>query len=397
MKNSCNTINLSRVTRAVILLFWFLVVGTCPAAFGAAVSVDVLWGGLFDNSGQPLAGGKVYTYSAGTTSAKSVYTDSAKTTPAANPVILDGYGRSQVYADGSYKFVIKDADDVTLMTIDNLEYVSSQNPSTLSTSALTALGATIGSLTASLGTLTNMTISSATITLGRLISPEIANASMTGTINSPTVTNGTFTDSVITGGTISPATFTLAAGASSIATPTLPTNAANKGYVDAQIASEISSQTASTVITSGLSTTSFSGAAAPAIGSATYVPNSTTTIVNSSAATVTVMLFNNFAFENSNGATASVNITATLRSESGDVIDSNTGTLYTATFDDPPPMVEDFPTLSMGLSGIDTISPGSSKTYGLYLNWSNTDASYGVSAYWQNAAGKGGFKYLVVR
>jgi hypothetical protein len=60
-------------------------------------------------------------------------------------------------------------------------------------------------------------------------------------------------------------------------------------------------------------------------------------------------------------------------------------------------MVEDFPTLSMGLSGIDTISPGSSKTYGLYLNWSNTDASYGVSAYWQNAAGKGGFKYLVVR
>jgi hypothetical protein len=197
MKNSCNTINLSRVTRAVILLFWFLVVGTCPAAFGAAVSVDVLWGGLFDNSGQPLAGGKVYTYSAGTTSAKSVYTDSAKTTPAANPVILDGYGRSQVYADGSYKFVIKDADDVTLMTIDNLEYVSSQNPSTLSTSALTALGATIGSLTASLGTLTNMTISSATITLGRLISPEIANASMTGTIHSPTISSATIDGGVL--------------------------------------------------------------------------------------------------------------------------------------------------------------------------------------------------------
>jgi hypothetical protein len=74
-----------------------------------------------DNNGDPLASGKVYTYSAGTTTPKATYTDSTGGTPNANPVILDSAGRAQIWlGDGGYKFVIKDSNDVTIATRDNI-------------------------------------------------------------------------------------------------------------------------------------------------------------------------------------------------------------------------------------------------------------------------------------
>lgn len=87
-----------------------------------AVQVESIWNGLTDNSGQPLAAGKVYTYAAGTTTPVSLYTASDKSTSATNPLILDGNGKAQVWADGRYKFVVKTAAEVTLYTLDNLLY-----------------------------------------------------------------------------------------------------------------------------------------------------------------------------------------------------------------------------------------------------------------------------------
>jgi hypothetical protein len=87
-----------------------------------AVQVESLWNGLTDNSGQPLGAGKVYTYSAGTTTPVSLFTASDKSTSATNPIILDGNGKAQVWADGRYKFVVKTSADVTLYTLDNLLY-----------------------------------------------------------------------------------------------------------------------------------------------------------------------------------------------------------------------------------------------------------------------------------
>lgn len=48
---------------------------------------------FFDNAGNPLASGKIFSYAAGTTTPKALYTDSALTVPHANPIILDGNGR----------------------------------------------------------------------------------------------------------------------------------------------------------------------------------------------------------------------------------------------------------------------------------------------------------------
>lgn len=89
--------------------------------------IDALWNGLRDNNGQPLAGGKVHTYVAGTNTPSALYTDAAKTTPATNPVVLDAHGRALVFGDGSYKFVVMNSSDVTLYTIDNL-YYSNRSP-----------------------------------------------------------------------------------------------------------------------------------------------------------------------------------------------------------------------------------------------------------------------------
>lgn len=84
--------------------------------------VEFLLSGFTNSSGQPLASGKVYTYSAGTSTPKATYTDVTGLSSEANPIILDSNGRKQVFADGSYKFVIKDSADNTLYTFDNLFY-----------------------------------------------------------------------------------------------------------------------------------------------------------------------------------------------------------------------------------------------------------------------------------
>lgn len=84
--------------------------------------IDFLLSGFTDNSGQPLAGGLVYTYRAGTTTNKTTWTNSSMSTPEANPIVLDSNGRKQVYGLGSYKLVVKTAAGATLYTFDNLRF-----------------------------------------------------------------------------------------------------------------------------------------------------------------------------------------------------------------------------------------------------------------------------------
>lgn len=76
---------------------------------------------LLDNQGDVLAGGKVYTYAAGTTTPLDTYSNAAGTANT-NPVILDAYGRASIYLteDTGYKFVVKDSSDVTILTVDNI-------------------------------------------------------------------------------------------------------------------------------------------------------------------------------------------------------------------------------------------------------------------------------------
>ncbi len=86
---------------------------------------------FFDNSGNPLSGGKLYTYAAGTTTPQATYTSSAGSTFHTNPIILDAAGRvpngGEIWLTDSaiYKFVLKTSADVLLATWDQLTGVNS--------------------------------------------------------------------------------------------------------------------------------------------------------------------------------------------------------------------------------------------------------------------------------
>lgn len=80
---------------------------------------------LFDNNGNPLSGGKLYTYEAGTTTPLTTYTSSTGVTPHTNPIILDSAGRvpdGEIWLDyvRRYKFVVKTSADVLIATYDNI-------------------------------------------------------------------------------------------------------------------------------------------------------------------------------------------------------------------------------------------------------------------------------------
>jgi len=85
---------------------------------------------FFTNAGVPLSGGKIYTYAAGTSTPQATYTTGAGNIQHSNPIVLDAAGRvptGEIWlTDGSsYKFVLKDANDVLIATYDNIVGINS--------------------------------------------------------------------------------------------------------------------------------------------------------------------------------------------------------------------------------------------------------------------------------
>ena len=91
-----------------------------------AVNLSPIGNGFqfFSSIGLPLAGGKVYTYQAGSSTPLATYTDNTGNVANANPIILGSDGRPQTEIwltyGFNYKFILKDANDVTIQTYDNL-------------------------------------------------------------------------------------------------------------------------------------------------------------------------------------------------------------------------------------------------------------------------------------
>ena len=80
------------------------------------------WFTFFEDTGAPLAGGKLYTYTAGTTTLAATYSDFALATPNANPIILDSAGRcGGIYLPAaSFKYKLYYSNDALFRTQDNI-------------------------------------------------------------------------------------------------------------------------------------------------------------------------------------------------------------------------------------------------------------------------------------
>lgn len=78
---------------------------------------------FFDQNDNPLAGGTVTTYAAGTSTLQVTYSDSALSVPNLNPIVLDVAGRCVIYPPAhapALKILVKDVNGVLQYTQDNI-------------------------------------------------------------------------------------------------------------------------------------------------------------------------------------------------------------------------------------------------------------------------------------
>jgi hypothetical protein len=112
-----------------ILVVFILSVALCA---NKAIQVDFLNAGAMDVYGKPLNNGYLYFYeNDGGTTQKAVYADINKTTTLTQPIRTNSSGipvvsgvRSAVFADGTYRVVIKNSDLATVLTLTGMQYNS---------------------------------------------------------------------------------------------------------------------------------------------------------------------------------------------------------------------------------------------------------------------------------
>ena len=91
-----------------------------------AVNLSPIGNGFqfFSTTGIPLAGGFLYTYSAGTSTPAATYTTLTGNIANTNPIVLgtDGRPPQEIWltSGSSYKFVLADSSNVVIQTYDNI-------------------------------------------------------------------------------------------------------------------------------------------------------------------------------------------------------------------------------------------------------------------------------------
>lgn len=105
---------------------------------------------FFDANGDPLVGGKLYSYAAGTTTPLATYTDSTGGVANTNPVVLDSRGEASVWLAASlYKLKLTTSTDVEVWTVDNL---NGADQATLAQLAASGGAALVGFIQSGAGT-----------------------------------------------------------------------------------------------------------------------------------------------------------------------------------------------------------------------------------------------------
>lgn len=113
---------------------------------------------FFTAEGQPLVGGKVYTYAAGTTTPLATYTSSSGASANPNPIILDGRGECNIWflPTSLYKIKLTDSNDVEIYVVDNVTSSGYVSGGTIVSSAI--VNSTIANTAITGGSISGATI-----------------------------------------------------------------------------------------------------------------------------------------------------------------------------------------------------------------------------------------------
>ena len=240
---------------------------------------------IYGSDGNPLVGGKIYTYAAGTTTPLATYTDAGAGTANTNPIILNSLGQANIWLapSSSYKFSVFTSVDVLLYTVDNIatpiDYLSlvtslaSPPPigsTAPNTGAFTTLAATTGTITTVNSTTVNATTVNATT------------VTATGTVTAETLTfegGGSLTK--VPESAIKPITASVAANALTV---TL-----NPTTLDFRSANLTSGTVVSRVIASAISVTVSSGST---LGTVSAVQSRIVVLALDNAGTVELAVVN---------------------------------------------------------------------------------------------------------
>ena len=108
--------------RQLLLVLALLTAAFVPLAAGQGTVMPVPRIQFLDNSGNPLSGGKLYSYASGTTTPQSTYTTNDLSVANANPVILDSAGRATVFLSAtlSYKFTLTNSVNDAVWSVDGI-------------------------------------------------------------------------------------------------------------------------------------------------------------------------------------------------------------------------------------------------------------------------------------
>jgi len=240
---------------------------------------------IYGSDGNPLVGGKIYTYAAGTTTPLATYTDEGAGTANTNPIILNSLGQANIWLDlaSSYKFSVFTSADVLLYTVDNiaapLDYLSlvtelASPPPIGSTAPDTGAFTTLAATTATITTVNATTVNAATV--------NAATITATGTVTAETLTfegGGSMTKPPEAG--IQPIAATVAANALTV---TL-----NPTVLDFRSATLGSGTVVSRVISSAITTTVSSGST---LGTVSAVQSRIVVLALDNAGTVELAVVN---------------------------------------------------------------------------------------------------------
>jgi len=182
----------------------------------APVAKQIFFGTTGNYIDKPLAGGKIYTYAAGTTTKIPTYTDSTGSSQNTNPIILDSAGFCCIPSGAgiwltegtNYKFVVQDATGVQQYVVNNIvEYGATPSCCPLlskvdiTPSSVAGGASSTGTVTLTAAPATNANVSlssnSSAATVPATVTVLAGNTSATFTVN--TIVVGSTTTATVTG------------------------------------------------------------------------------------------------------------------------------------------------------------------------------------------------------